>query len=198
MPCDYLTILPRCQWGKKDIFHPNPCRPIFSRYFRRLWGNVAENRRTSHLPSRKQAVFRVLWIAETCKVGKAERGVWAVEVDDDSDAPPVVLPTERQVKRRQSGQSRSAGPIGPCWIQSAAVWRRCLAAGGRPGGDRRCPPWLGWRGPMRPGGLLGRLGFGSWVCAWRVRKEKAPANRGGWLLVAAGAARCFCSFSAGE
>ena len=71
------------------------------------------------------------------KVGKAERGVWAVEVDDDSDAPPVVLPTERQVKRRQSGQSRSAGPIGPCWIQSAAVWRRCLAAGGRLSDVRR-------------------------------------------------------------
>ena len=71
MPCDYLTILPRCQWGKKDIFHPNPCRPIFSRYFRRLWGNVAENRLTSHLPSRKQAVFRVFLILKTCKVGRA-------------------------------------------------------------------------------------------------------------------------------
>ena len=52
----------------QKLIYSDFCRPIFSRYFRRLWGNVAENRRTSHLPSRKQAVFRVLWISAMCSV----------------------------------------------------------------------------------------------------------------------------------
>lgn len=40
------------------------------------------------------------------KVGKAERGVWAIEVDAPSDAPPVVLPTPRQVAARSARSCR--------------------------------------------------------------------------------------------
>jgi len=35
------------------------------------------------------------------KVGKAERGVWAIEVP--SDAPPVILPTEKRARKAPHG-----------------------------------------------------------------------------------------------